>query len=159
MRRINPIISKRFSSEKQIGPDVLVLITTGRKTGLPHRTPLQYEIVDGCYYVASARGTRADWFCNILKNPIVQYEIKGVVYLAEAEPISDPARIADFFEMRLERDARMVGILMYLEGLPRGYSREQLEAFSSQKALVVLHPLPGASDSSSITPQVYKTNR
>ena len=38
--------------KRGIGPTgiVLLLTTTGRKTGLPHQTPLQFEIVDSLIY-------------------------------------------------------------------------------------------------------------
>ena len=48
---------------------VLLLTTTGRKSGLPRVTPLQFEEIDGAYYVGSARGAQADWFRNIVSNP------------------------------------------------------------------------------------------
>ena len=45
---------------------VMMLLTSiGRKSGMPRVTPLQYEEVDGDYYIASARGWEADWFKNI----------------------------------------------------------------------------------------------
>ena len=140
MRFLNPFISRRFRSEKQIGPNVLVLVTSGRKSRRPHRTPLQFELIDGQYYIGSARGTLADWYCNIRADPVVKFELKGVIHHAEAEAITDPARIADFLEFRLERNPRMIGMMMRLEGLPKGFSRTQLEEFASQKALVILHP-------------------
>ena len=45
-----------------IGPTriVLLLTTIGRKTGLPRVTPLQFEQIDGAYYIGSARGQDAD---------------------------------------------------------------------------------------------------
>lgn len=140
MRRLNPFISKRFSSSRQTGPDVLVLVTTGRKSGQPHRTPLQFELIDDLYYVASARGTQADWFLNILVNPLVKFEYKGVEHNAKAEAITDPVRIADFLELRMEHNPRIIGTLMYLEGLPWGFNRAKLEEFACHKALVILHP-------------------
>ena len=47
---------------------VMLLTTIGRKSGLPRVTPLQYEEVEGDYYIASARGADADWFKNIIVN-------------------------------------------------------------------------------------------
>ena len=52
------------------GRFVLLLTTIGRKSGLPRATPLQYEEVDGQYRIASARGTEADWYRNILANQV-----------------------------------------------------------------------------------------
>ena len=139
MRRLNPFISRRFRSERKIGPPVLVLITTGRKSGRPHRTPLQYELLDGAYYVGSARGTQADWYRNILVDPKVTVEIAGREFSAQAEAITDPVRIADFLEIRLERHPKMIGAMMRFEGLPAVFSRAELEEFTSHKALVALH--------------------
>jgi hypothetical protein len=137
MRRLNP---RRFQSEDQFGPQVLVLITTGRKSGRLHRTPLQYELIDGRYYIGSARGIEADWFCNLLVDSKVRFELLGVEHHAFAEAITDPVRIADFLELRLENNPRMIGLMMRLEGLPKDFTRAQLEEFASQKAIVVLHP-------------------
>ena len=108
-------------------------------SGQPRVTPLQYEEWDGAYYAASARGAQADWFKNILKNPNVEVEIKGRRFPARAEAITDPAHIANFLEMRLERSPKMIGRLMRLEGLPPNHTRADLEAFAADKALVALH--------------------
>ena len=40
---------------------VLLLTTTGRKSGLHRVTPLQYEEIEGKIYVGAARGQKADW--------------------------------------------------------------------------------------------------
>jgi deazaflavin-dependent oxidoreductase (nitroreductase family) len=87
------------------GPNrlVLLLTTTGRKSGLPRLTPLQFEEVDGAYYVAAARGVHADWFRNIVAHPLVEVQIQQGHFTATAEPITDSARIADFLEWRLQR--------------------------------------------------------
>jgi deazaflavin-dependent oxidoreductase (nitroreductase family) len=55
-----------------IGRLVLLLTTRGRKTGLLRVTPLQYEQIEGKYYVGSAFGTRTDWYRNILADPGVR---------------------------------------------------------------------------------------
>ena len=39
-----------------VGKIILLLTTTGRKSGLKRITPLQYEEIDGKYYLGSARG-------------------------------------------------------------------------------------------------------
>jgi deazaflavin-dependent oxidoreductase (nitroreductase family) len=74
------------------GRFVLLLTTIGRKSGLPRVTPLQYEEVDGKYYVASARGVQADWFRNILANPAVEVRVKSQRFDGVAEAISDKER-------------------------------------------------------------------
>ena len=47
-------------SNQLIGRMILLLTSTGRKSGLPRVTPLQYEEIDGAWYVASAKGARAE---------------------------------------------------------------------------------------------------
>ncbi len=140
MRTMNPRMIRNY--RRGIGPTgmVLLLTTTGRKSGLPRVTPLQYEEIDGAYYVGSARGSQADWFRNIEIDPNVAVEIKGKRSKAFAETITDAAGIADFFEIRLQRHPIMIGLLMRLEGLPIKFSRGDLERFASRKALAVIRP-------------------
>jgi deazaflavin-dependent oxidoreductase (nitroreductase family) len=119
---------------------VLLLITIGRKSGLPRVTPLQYEEVDGIYYVAAARGQQADWFRNIVANPHVEVRVRDKHFHGLAEPITDSARIADFLELRLERHPRMIGALFRAQGLSTRPDRAQLEQYAANRALVVIRP-------------------
>lgn len=140
MRRLNPRAVANF--RRGIGPGgmVLLLTTTGRKSGLPRLTPLQYELVEGVYYVASARGSQADWFRNVQAHPQVEVEVSGQRFGGWAETITDPAQIANFLQLRLERHPFAMGILMRLEGLPLKYSRLDLEKFASHKSLAAIRP-------------------
>ncbi len=123
-----------------LGRFILLLTTTGRKSGLPRVTPLQYEEVDGAIYVASARGTRADWFRNILADPCVKVRIKSREFEGLAEPVTDPCRIADFLELRLVRHPQMVGAILRSVGLPASPTRGELEEYASQLAMVIIRP-------------------
>ena len=124
-----------------IGRLILLLTTTGRKSGVKRTAPLQYEQVDGAYYLGSARGTKADWYQNILANPEVEVRVKSLRFRAIAEATTDPSRIADFLELRLKRHPRMLGAMLRSEGLPRNPSREELERFAENSAMVVLRPV------------------
>jgi len=133
------------SYKRGFGPRsmVLLLTTTGRKTRLARVTPLQFEEVDGCVYVASARGTSADWFKNIQADPHVRVQIRDREFDATAEPITDPARLADFLLLRLRRHPLMVRLIMHLfDGLPLRFSRADREALSRDKAMAVLRAAP-----------------
>lgn len=119
---------------------VLLLTTTGRRSGLPRVTPLQYEQADGDYYVASARGRDADWFRNITANPNVRVRVRDLEFDAAAEPVTDPRRIADFIELRLKRRPVMMRLIMWLfDRLPLRFNRAMLEEFCQDKAMVILH--------------------
>jgi deazaflavin-dependent oxidoreductase (nitroreductase family) len=125
-----------------LGPKriVLLLTTIGRKSGQARVTPLQYEEVEGDIYIASARGAEADWFKNIQVNPQVYVQIGKREFAAMAEPVTDPARIADFIELRLRRHPVMIRLIMhFFDGLPWRVNRADLEEFCKHKAMVVLH--------------------
>lgn len=126
-----------------IGRLILLLITTGRKTGQPRTTPLQYEEINGNFYLGSALGQKADWFKNILANPQVEVCVKSKRFRGVAEPVTDPVRIADFLELRLKRHPLIIGVILRSEGLPQNPDRAQLEAYASQLAMVVIHPEKG----------------
>jgi deazaflavin-dependent oxidoreductase (nitroreductase family) len=123
-----------------VGRLILLLTTTGRKTGLPRVTALQYEEVDGVYMLGSSRGLRADWVRNLITNPRVEIRVRSRRFVGRAEVVSDPERIADFLALRLERHARIVGKIMEMEGLPALPSREQLVGYAAHLALVIVRP-------------------
>ncbi|MFQ6134855.1 MAG: nitroreductase family deazaflavin-dependent oxidoreductase [Nitrososphaerales archaeon] len=123
-----------------VGRLILLLTTTGRKSGLPRVTPLQYEEIDGVIYVAPARGRKADWFRNILSDPRVEVRVKSERFQGVAEPITDSARIADFLEWRLQRHPRMIGAMLWFAGLPAQPDRDQLERYATKIALVAIRP-------------------
>ena len=145
-RRLYKLINKppRIAYALGLGPLigrlVLLLTTRGRKTGLLRVTPLQYEQIEGKYYVASAFGTRTDWYRNILADPGVRVRVGRKVFNAIAEPSTDPGQIADFLEYRLARHPRMIGMMLRAEGLSPSPSRQDLESLADEKALVILHP-------------------
>lgn len=140
MRFLNQHIAMKNIRRLPIQRKVLILTTTGRKSGLPRQTPLQYEEIDGLIYVASARGTAADWYRNLQKNALVSLQISDRQMQGVAETVTEPAKIADFLQYRLERHPRMIGAIMRLEGLPRRYTRADLEKFAQDKALAVIRP-------------------
>ena len=123
-----------------VGRIVLLLTTTGRKTGLLRVTPLQYEEVDGVYYIGSTRGKKADWFRNLVADPNVEVRVKSRRFKGVAEPITDTASIADFIELRLRRHPRMIGLILKAEGLPPRPERAQLESYAKRMAIVRIRP-------------------
>jgi deazaflavin-dependent oxidoreductase (nitroreductase family) len=125
-----------------IGRIILLLTTTGRKSGLKRVTPLQYEEIDGKYYLGAARGLQADWVCNIQSNSRVEVRVKSLNFQGYAEVVTDPVRIADFVEVRLQRHPFMIGLIMQkAHGLPRHPNREQLEKLTDKEALVIITPV------------------
>jgi len=122
------------------GRMVLLLTTTGRKSGLPRVTPLQYEEINDCFYIGSARGTKADWYRNIVANPKVNIRVRRRQFDGTAEPVTDPGQIADFLEYRLAKNPRMIGFIMSREGVSKNPTRVELEKHVERKALVIIRP-------------------
>jgi len=126
-----------------LGRLILVLTTTGRVTGLPRRTPLQYEEVDGRLVVAAGWGIRSDWYRNLQAHPEVEVRIGRRRFRAIARPVSDPSSVADFLELRLARHPRMIGRILQMEGLPAEPTREQLLNYAAGRGMVILEALKG----------------
>jgi len=124
-----------------IGKIILLLTTTGRRSGKKRVTPLQYELIGADYYLGAARGLKADWVRNIQSNPQVEIRVGTKCFQGMAEVITDPSKFADLMEVRLARHPHMVGLIMEkAHGLPRHPSREQLEELAKCEAVVVVHP-------------------
>jgi deazaflavin-dependent oxidoreductase (nitroreductase family) len=124
-----------------VGRLVLLLTTTGRKSGLPRVTALQYEEVDGAIYLGSSRGARADWFQNLVANPCVSIRVKSRQFSGTAEAVTDPVLVADFLELRLKRHPRMIGAMLKAEGLSAAPDRAELETYASKLALAIVRPI------------------
>jgi len=119
----------------------MVVTTTGRKSGLPRVTPLQYEEMDGKIVIASARGTKADWYRNILMDPKVTVRVRSREFNGLAEPVENPERVADFIEYRLRKHPRMIGFIMRRDGFPHNPTRRDLVEYSTNRALVIIMPV------------------
>jgi deazaflavin-dependent oxidoreductase (nitroreductase family) len=124
-----------------IGGFIVLLTTTGRKSGKQRVTPLQYEKIGEDYYLGAARGLNADWVRNIQSNPQVELRVGAKHVHGTAEIVTDPSRFADFLEVRLERHPRLIGMIMEkAHGLPKHPSREQLEGLAKTEAFVIVYP-------------------
>jgi deazaflavin-dependent oxidoreductase (nitroreductase family) len=146
MGKLNKTVALNY--QRGIGPSrvVMLLTTTGRKSGLPRLTPLQFEELDGKYYLGSARGVEADWFRNAQANPRVQCQIRDHKFDGVARAITSPEEVADLLALRLKRHPLMIGLLMRLEGLPLRFKRSDLEHFATGKAFIEIIPSAPESD-------------
>jgi deazaflavin-dependent oxidoreductase (nitroreductase family) len=132
----------RLGLGQRVGPPLLVVTTTGRRSGLPRETPLQYELVDGAYCVGSMRGSQADWYRNILADAHVLVTTGGETFPAVAEAIDDHDRIAAFLQIRLQRSPRMIGAIMRADGFQGDTTDEAaIRRYAQGLTMVALHPL------------------
>lgn len=121
---------------------ILLLTTTGRKTGKPHTIGLQYELINGFYYLGAADGTRADWYRNILQNPAVEIQVGEKNIPATAIVICDREEITDFLQYRLNKKPFMIGFILRLDGIKGKLERAALAEYAAHVGLVILTPKP-----------------
>jgi deazaflavin-dependent oxidoreductase (nitroreductase family) len=69
---------------------LMLLRTTGRKSGLPRDAPLGYAIVDGCVYCVAGFGTETQWFRNVLADPVVEVVLPTATFRGVAEEVTEP---------------------------------------------------------------------
>ena len=69
---------------------LMVLRTTGRKSGLPRDVPLGYAILDGCVYCIAGFGAETQWFRNIQADPAVEVVLPTATFRGVAEEVTDP---------------------------------------------------------------------
>jgi hypothetical protein len=68
--------------------------------------------------------------------------VKNRRFRGLAVTVTDPSRIADFLETRLQRHPFMMGLLMQkAHGLPKRPSREQLLKLAASEAMVIIQPV------------------
>lgn len=103
-----PILQYRLGLGWMIGRYVLLLTTTGRKTGNPRQTPLEYEYdkAHDRYRIAAGWGGNTDWYRNIKANPKVHVQVGRKEFDAVAEMASDE-EVAQFMMYVSKRHPRM----------------------------------------------------
>jgi deazaflavin-dependent oxidoreductase (nitroreductase family) len=77
------------------GSKILLLTTTGRRTGEPRTTPLIYEDADGAYVIVASKGgapTNPGWYRNLEKNPGVEVQVRDQVFRAQARTATGDER-------------------------------------------------------------------
>ena len=69
------------------GTTILILTTTGRRSGRQHSTPLIFSHHGGDYLVVASKGGADEppqWYLNLQANPHVQVQVKGDRFSAHA---------------------------------------------------------------------------
>ncbi len=69
------------------GSKVLLLTTTGRKSGQQRTTPLIYEADGDRYVIVASKGGAPDhpaWYLNLVEHPEVEVQVRGDVFRARA---------------------------------------------------------------------------
>jgi deazaflavin-dependent oxidoreductase (nitroreductase family) len=84
------------------GLPLLLLTSTGRKSGQPRTNPLAYVTMGDRIMVVASKGgaeTNPDWYWNVLSAPSVHVEIGADSYPARAVALAGDARAAAWVEV------------------------------------------------------------
>lgn len=65
------------------------IVTTGRGTGSPHEIEIWFGVMDGAMYLISGNGSSADWYLNMLAEPIVTVKLAGEQWIGRARAVTD----------------------------------------------------------------------
>ena len=86
-----PVLQYKLGMGWMIGKYVLLLTTTGRKSGQPRHTPLEYEYDEenDRYRVAAGWGGNTDWYRNVKANPKVHVQVGRRKFVSVAVIASD----------------------------------------------------------------------
>jgi deazaflavin-dependent oxidoreductase (nitroreductase family) len=103
-----PILQYRLGLGWMIGGYILLLTTTGRKTGKTRYTPLEYvyDREGDRYRVTVGWGGNTDWYRNLLADPHVTVQVGRRKFTAMAEPAPDE-EVAHYMMEVSQRHPRM----------------------------------------------------
>lgn len=68
---------------------MMVLKTTGRKSGKTRYSPVNYAIMNGNLYCLAGRGQQADWYRNMVANPNLEVILPGGCVAGTADEVPD----------------------------------------------------------------------
>jgi deazaflavin-dependent oxidoreductase (nitroreductase family) len=106
-----------------MGQALMVITTTGRKTGQQFSTPIGY-LRDGAEVIALSVGGRSHWYQNLLRQPNVILNIQGRDYAAQAQAVTEPHERRRIFELYQREQAQLFTRLF---GVPVDAPAPQLE--------------------------------
>jgi deazaflavin-dependent oxidoreductase (nitroreductase family) len=116
----------------------LVLGHTGRKSGLIHRTPLNYAELGGVVFVVAGFGAASDWYRNIIASPKIELWLPGGRYEARARevPGEEPARLS-----LIRAVLRGSGFAAFLGGVnPYSFNDARLARATATYRLIAIVP-------------------
>ncbi len=83
-RVVEPAVRKGVGSPRFVPGGLIVLETTGHKSGAIRRTPLVATRFQGHVFISTGRGERSLWVKNLQKKPRIQYFLGGKPRQAKA---------------------------------------------------------------------------
>jgi deazaflavin-dependent oxidoreductase (nitroreductase family) len=120
----------------EVGGQIMVLVHTGRKTGLRRYTPVNYALVESNLYCTAGFGHHSDWYRNIMANPEIEVWLPDSWWAARATDVSDhPERLALLRAVLIGS-----GFAAYAAGLnPQTMTAAELDVATKPYRLLQIH--------------------
>ena len=77
------------------GSTLLLLTTTGARSGNPHTNPVMYFVDQDRYLIVASHAgapTNPPWYYNLIAHPVVEVEMGTERFKARAEVVGEPER-------------------------------------------------------------------
>jgi deazaflavin-dependent oxidoreductase (nitroreductase family) len=114
---LSPIVGRLF----------MIITTTGRKSGLPRSTMVEYHRLNGTKYVASGFGEISQWYKNIQADPRVTIQTSDGAESVVAVRITDDEELMDVVELFRRADSAYF-VDFYLRSFDVGPTQEEILA-------------------------------
>lgn len=116
---------------------IMVLVHTGRKSGLTRYTPLNYAITNGEIYCLAGFGSKAHWHKNVTANPAVEIWLPEGWWAGIAEDASDDPDVLVKYRQVLIASGFAAGTF---EGIdPATISDDELADLTQSYRLIRIH--------------------
>ncbi len=92
-----PVLLWRLGLGRFTGHSLMIMTTTGRKSGLPRRTPIQFHAQGGRKYIVTLRGPNTDWYRNMMADPRITIQTAAGSEHVRAHRVSDDREIGDLY--------------------------------------------------------------
>lgn len=135
-----PALLYRAGLSGQLGSRMLLLTTTGRKSGRQRVTALNYAQDGATVYVLVGYGPLSDWYRNLMANPSVEVQIGRRRYVARARQVAALAETERAVKLVKESNhgppRAIRPILKRLAGLD--YDAEAERAFAHPESILAI---------------------
>ncbi len=125
-----PLLLYRLGLFQLISRHILILSTTGRKSGKTRHTPVEYFYDQGQFYIISGFDKKPDWYKNIQADPHVTLQTRaGTLHAIARAP---------------QTDEEWQGVAAYLQASPisKIFFPEHLQELKDSETLAMIKSWP-----------------
>jgi deazaflavin-dependent oxidoreductase (nitroreductase family) len=137
-----PVHLWRLGMAPVIGKLMMLITHTGRISGLPRRTMVEYFTMDGKKYVASGFGNQAQWYRNIETDPHVTIQTAGGVERVKATRVTDGETMLRLLDLVKYRDGPLLNV--YLQTVDVQPNKEDILAKLDRFYWLTFEPTAGS---------------